>query len=114
MVDRAAWDQGVTLFDEGAYWHAHEALEGPWLLAEGLEKHFLGGVILMAASLHKARTLANARGGRKNFAKALAHLALVPDTYDGVDVRALEATVLAALHDATLEPKIPCTAEEFA
>lgn len=114
MLDRTAWDHGATLFDDGNYWHAHEALEGPWLRAEGLEKHFLAGVILLAASLHKARALANARGGRRNYAKALAHLALVPDAYYGVDIRSLEAIVLAALHDASLEPKIPRRTEEFA
>lgn len=114
MLDRTAWDHGVTLFDEGDFWHAHEAFEGPWLRAEGLEKHFLAGVILLAASLHKARALSNARGGRRNYAKALSHLALVPDRYYGVDVRRLEATVLAALQDASLEPTVPRATEELA
>lgn len=102
-----AWNRGVALFDEGAFWDAHEALEDAWRASHGVEKHFLGGVILLAAALHKARALGSARGGRRNFAKALKHLALVPDRYYDVDVRELEARVHAALRDAGLTPTIP-------
>jgi len=103
----ATWARGATLFDAGEFWDAHEALEGAWLASHGVEKHFLGGVILLAAALHKARVLKSARGGRRNYAKALKHLALVPDRYHGVDVRELEARVHAALRDPRLAPAIP-------
>jgi len=102
-----AWESGVKLFEAGEYWEAHEALEPLWLAADGLDKRFYGGLILLAAALHKARTMGSARGGRRNYAKALAHLALVPDVYGGVDVRGLEARVHAALRDPTLLPPIP-------
>lgn len=102
-----AWSHGVDLFDAGAFWDAHEALEGSWLASHGVEKHFLGGIILLAAALHKARALGSPRGGRRNYAKALKHLALVPDRYEGVDVRELEARVHAALRDPAQAPKIP-------
>lgn len=112
MLDPTAWRHGVKLFEAGAYWHAHEALEAAWLKAVGLERHFLGGVILLAAALHKAHAQANARGGRRNYAKALAHLALVPDVYYGVNVRQLESGVLAALRDPRARPRIPTADEE--
>lgn len=102
-----AWTEGVKLFDAGEYWEAHEALEPPWLSAEGLDKRFYAGVILLAAALHKAHSMGNARGGRRNYAKALAHLALLPDVYGGVAVRQLEADVHAALQDPALRPQIP-------
>lgn len=101
------WTRGVALFDEGAFWDAHEALEGAWRESHGVEKHFLGGVILLAAALHKARALGSQRGGRRNYAKALRHLALVPDRYHGIDVRELEARVHAALRDPALAPHVP-------
>jgi len=107
MVDEATWQRGAALFEEGAYWDAHEAFEGAWLRSHGVEKHFLGGVILLAAALHKARALRSARGGRRNYAKALKHLALVPDRYFGVDVRELEARVHAALRDPEARPRVP-------
>ncbi len=110
-TSETAWIRGVALFDEGAYWDAHEALEGAWRASHGVEKHFLGGVILLAAALHKARALGSQRGGRRNYAKALRHLALVPDRYHGVDVRELESRVHAALRDPELEPRVPQLAE---
>lgn len=101
------WTRAVQLFDEGAFWDAHETLEGTWAASEGVERHFLAGVILLAAALHKARALHSARGGRRNYAKALRHLALVPDRYGGTDVRELEAIVHAALRDPSVRPRIP-------
>ena len=123
---QSAWAQGARLFEAGAYWECHEALEPLWLEAKGkaraarqagkdlageLDEHFYGGIILLAAALHKARQMASPRGGRRNYAKALAHLALVPDNYRGVRVRELEARVHAALRDASLRPAIPYVSE---
>ena len=63
VASEAGWDEGVRLFEVGEYWEAHEALEPLWLDAQDLEKHFYGGVILLAAALHKARQMGSARGG---------------------------------------------------
>lgn len=109
-----AWTEGVRLFHAGEYWECHEALEPVWLEAEDVDRHFLGGVILLAAALHKARAMGSARGGRRNYAKALAHLAHVPDTYRGVRVRDLEARVHAALRESDEHPEIPLTEKEAA
>lgn len=95
------------MFETGEYWECHEALEPAWLQASGTEERFLGGVILLAAALHKARHMGSARGGRRNYAKALSKLALVPDRYWGIDVRQLEESVHAALRDEALHPRIP-------
>ena len=103
----AAWAEGAALFNAGEYWEAHEALEPPWLSAEGLDKRLYAGVILLAAALHKAHTMGNVRGGRRNYAKALAHLALLPDDYSGVAVRQLEADVHTALQNPSLRPRVP-------
>jgi len=100
------WMEGVNLFNRGAYWDCHEVLEPLWLAADGLDRSFYKGVILLAAALHKARVMGSIRGGRRNYAKALAHLALVPDSYHGVNVRELEARCHVALREAT-NPTIP-------
>ena len=102
-----AWFEGVRLFDNGEYWDCHEALEPLWLDAKGLDKALYSGVILLAAALHKNRVMGSERGGRRNYAKALAHLALLPDRFHGVAVRELEALVHEALQNATLNPKVP-------
>lgn len=96
------WQQGVELFNAGEYWEAHEAWEPLWLNAKGTDKHFHGGIILLAAALHKARQMKSERGGRRNYAKALVHLANVPDDYLDVEVRKLELCV----HEALLEPQL--------
>ncbi len=101
------WTRGVDLFQAGEYWECHEALEPLWLASEGLDREFYGGVILLAAALHKARVMESARGGRRNYAKALAHLALVPDEYLDVDVRELESLVHTALRNSAHQPQIP-------
>jgi predicted metal-dependent hydrolase len=111
-VDRTALARGVELFDAGAYWDCHEALEDAWSASDGVPRHFLGGLILLAAALHQARALASARGGRRNYAKALKHLALVPDRFAGVDVRELEARVHAALRDPSDRPRVPVPSQE--
>jgi uncharacterized protein len=101
-----AWQHGIELFNNGEYWECHESLEPLWMESTGLEKEFYAGVILLAAALHKARKMESPRGGRRNYAKALVHLALVPDTFHGVDVRELESTVHDALRHPYQEPKI--------
>lgn len=112
MTDAAAWQEGRRLFDAGAFWASHEAWEPAWLAAEGTERRFLAGMILLAAALHKARSMGSARGGRRNYAKALRHLAFVPDRFAGVDVRELEARVHSSLRDATSVPRIPSASGE--
>ncbi len=101
-----AWQHGLELFNKGEFWECHEALEPLWMEATGLEKDFYAGVILLAAALHKARSMGSSRGGRRNYAKALVNLAVVPDTFHRVDVRELEATVHDALRHPYQEPKI--------
>jgi predicted metal-dependent hydrolase len=110
---KTQWRHGITLFERGEYWECHEALEPHWLESEGLERAFLSGLILLAASLHKARVMNNPRGGRRNYAKALMHLAAVPDVYQHVNVRALEACVHIALRDPRYTPEIPYRQSEI-
>ena len=102
-----AWRHGVRLFDAGAFWDCHEALEPLWIAAEGSDRHLYAGVIQLAAALHKARQQQQPRGGRRNYAKALGHLGLLPDHYRGVDVRELEARVHRALRSASYSVSIP-------
>lgn len=102
-----AWPKGLELFNQAEYWECHEALEPLWLNAQGLDKDFYGGIILLAAALHKARSMHSTRGGRRNFAKALVHLAVIPDEYMSIDVRNLESLVHHALRNPQFFPQIP-------
>jgi len=114
LAREPAWSAAVAHFEAGRFWDAHEELEPWWLAAEGTPRAWAAGVIQLCAALHKARAMGSPRGGRRNFAKALRHLAIVPDHFGGTDVRRLEATVHAALADPALVPCWPWSAQEAA
>ncbi len=97
VMDEPAWREAIALLEADRYWDAHEALESWWRAAAGTPRAFAAGTILLCAALHKAWAMGSPRGGRRNFAKALRHLAEVPDHFAGTDVRMLEAQVHAAL-----------------
>lgn len=106
-----AWCRAIELFESGRYWDAHEVLEPVWLASHGRDRAWLAGVILLSAAMHKARSMGSPQGGRRNYAKALRHLALVPDRYRGADVRELEARVHAALREPTRDTPWPRAVE---
>lgn len=74
--------EGVRLFREGRYFEAHEALEEAWREAQGEERRFLQGLILLAAALHQAE---KGRGGQRNLRKAEGKLLPFPSPYRGLD-----------------------------
>ena len=46
-------EQGITLFNQGKFFEAHEAWEPLWLCAEApREKQFLQGLIMIAGAFH--------------------------------------------------------------
>jgi predicted metal-dependent hydrolase len=82
--------EGVALFNEGKYWHAHEAWERDWLVATGDEKLFLQGLIQLAAGYHHVRR-GTFKGALSLLGKALTKLEKFPDHYLGVDCAATVA-----------------------
>lgn len=76
------WSRVLALWEEGRYFEVHEELEKAWLRAEGKEKRFLKGVILLAAALHQG-TLG--KNGMRNFQKALRHLEGLENPFLGLD-----------------------------
>ena len=76
--------EGVALFNAQRFWHAHEAWERMWLVAEGDEKIFLQGLIQLAAAYHHVQR-GTFRGGVRLFDAALSKLAPFPVHYLGVD-----------------------------
>ena len=97
--------EGAELFNAGHWWEAHEAWEGPWMQAQGQERQFIQGLILLAAALHKRWYHGNMKG--RNFEKALVKLSDVPDEFGGVNLARLKADVRLALEVEGLRPQIP-------
>jgi uncharacterized protein len=76
--------EGMALFNDEKFWHAHEAWERSWLACDGEEKLFLQGLIQLAAAYHHVQK-GTFPGGVRLFDAACAKLAQLPDGYLGVD-----------------------------
>ncbi|MEN9935537.1 MAG: hypothetical protein RLZZ387_2116 [Chloroflexota bacterium] len=80
--------EGLRLFNEGHYWHAHEQWEICWLAADTPDALFFKGIIQAAAALvHWQR--GNPRGLRRNWEKGRPKLVAVAPQVTRIDLRAL-------------------------
>jgi hypothetical protein len=87
--------EGVTLFNDARFWHAHEAWERLWLVAAGDEKQFLQGLIQLAAAYHHVQR-GTYRGGVRLFDASRTKLAPFAEGHDGI-ARG-DAVSVAAVH----------------
>ena len=89
VEDPAHYLEGVRLFNEGQFWHAHEAWEDAWKAEhDPAIRLFYKGVIQTAAALvHWQR--GNPRGLHRNWAKARSKLVRLPEQMLGLQVRDL-------------------------
>lgn len=64
-------ERGIEFFNKGGFFEAHEEWEKLWKqLGESSEKHFIQGMIMVAAALHHYKRL-EYRGTEKLLAKAV-------------------------------------------
>jgi len=75
--------EGIGLFNEGAYFEAHEALEAVWLKAARVERFFVQALIHFAVAWHHAGT-SNYEGAARQAEKGLKKLAGYLPERDGV------------------------------
>jgi predicted metal-dependent hydrolase len=103
---------GARLFAAGEWWEAHEAWEGHWMTATGDERHFVQGLILLAAALHKRWHHGSLT--HRNYHKATAHLDRLPTwpggSYGGVDLVRLRREVWEALEQEGMYPALQAPA----
>jgi predicted metal-dependent hydrolase len=97
--------EGARLFNDGLWWEAHEAWEGPWARETGAWRSYVQALILLAAALHKRWAHGSLAG--RNLVKARRYLADLPDEFDGVDLRTLAAEVERALEEEGRRPQLP-------
>ncbi|HWQ13332.1 MAG TPA: DUF309 domain-containing protein [Roseiflexaceae bacterium] len=91
-VRAQAFLEGVRLFNEGHYWHAHEEWEACWRAAAEPEATFYKGIIQAAAALvHWQRH--NRRGLIRNWAKSRPKLVAVVPLVDMADIPGLIAAM---------------------
>jgi len=82
------YTEGLRLYNDGRFWHAHEAWEEIWLEADGVESRFYQGLIQVAAAcFHIER--GNWSGTYKLLHFATANLLPAEPAYLGLDVSQL-------------------------
>jgi uncharacterized protein len=78
--------EGVRLFNQGKFWHAHEAWERCWMHCTEPDYTFYKGIIQTAAALYHLYNKDNPRGLYLNWDKSRAKLLEVPSPHKGLDV----------------------------
>ncbi|TAK11493.1 MAG: DUF309 domain-containing protein [Anaerolineae bacterium] len=94
-----AAEEGLRLFNERQFWHAHEALETAWIKEPGVIRGLYKG-ILQAGVMYLQIERANLKGAMKMYMRSQVWLAPWPDHCRTVDVGALRADVEAARAEA--------------
>ena len=80
-----SFEDGIRLFNDTEFWHAHEAWEELWLEAEDDDMvQFYQGLIQLAAAYHHMKR-GTFRGAVRLFDAALGRLAPFPADYHDLD-----------------------------
>ena len=108
-MDPANLHHGISLFNSGQFFDAHEALEDAWRAAPESEKKFLQGLIQVAVALHH-HSKGNLVGAQSLLRRAARNLALYPGSFRGVNIGALLfdlAKWRRCLEDGSSVPPLP-------
>jgi uncharacterized protein len=108
-VMRHGLDHGIRLFNDAAFFDAHEALEDVWRAAPVAEKKFFQGLIQIAVALHHHGN-GNVVGARSVLRRAFRNLSLYPEGFGGIESALLLHSISEwqrALDDDTPVPALP-------
>lgn len=97
--DWQEFEHGVTLFNSGKFWHAHEAWELIWQQHEEDERLFFQGLIQLAAAYHQLVAKRNYRAMVNNLDKAAEKLVVFQPEYCGIAI----GPVLASIEEGKQE-----------
>lgn len=95
--------EGVTLFNAGQWYQAHEVWEEAWKRESGPRRGLLQGLILVAAGWIQ-RSRGRSEGARVLFGRAIERLEPLPAMYEGVEVGVLLPQVRHWREGGTGEP----------
>jgi hypothetical protein len=83
---------GIELFNQGAYYRAHDALEEAWVLDEGPGRDLYRGILQIGIAYYQIGR-GNYRGAAKMLLRVRQWLDPLPDKCRGIDVANLRADV---------------------
>lgn len=84
------FELGISHFNEGRFFEAHEEWERLWLAESEPHKTFLQGLIQLAAAFHH-HTRGNRRGAEALLAASVARLEQFPGNYHGLAIAELRS-----------------------
>ena len=100
-AQEAEFSRGIDLFNQQAYWKAHEAWENVWQdMSDNREDDaeiILRGLIQLTASLHLL-SVGKLAGARGNLLKAQEKLALYDKPFLGIDLNRLVSTIQSSVN----------------
>jgi uncharacterized protein len=96
--EQARFAEGVALFNARKFWDAHEAWEEIWQSHPEDGRFFIQGLIQLAAAYHQLQRKIY-RGFAIHLERAQNRLALFPDIFLGINVKALRESVDFWLHE---------------
>ncbi|MBZ5567491.1 MAG: DUF309 domain-containing protein [Acidobacteriia bacterium] len=93
-MDHPTFQHGLSLFNTGQYFDAHEVWEDVWRAAPAEEKKLLQGMIQIAVALHH-QSRGNPAGARSLLARAQRNLSPYPESYAGLNLAAVRQEITA-------------------
>ena len=108
-MDFERFSTGISLFNRGEFFDAHEVLEDVWRPSTEPERKFLQGLIQVAVALHH-HSKGNSAGATSLLRRAARNLEEYPDDFSGVALGSLRQTVAQwrqALEEKTPVPPLP-------
>jgi predicted metal-dependent hydrolase len=100
--DWEEFHRGVTLFNGGKFWNAHEAWEQVWGRHTADERLFFQGLIQLAAAYHHLVTTRRYAGLVNNLEKAEAKLTAFRPRYLGVAIEPLLSLIVKGKQEAEM------------
>jgi hypothetical protein len=101
------FNRGIGLFNDGKFWHAHEAWEQIWRRHLEDSRLFIQGLIQMAAGFHLLIEKRRYSGAASNLNKALARLSLFEPTFLDLPVTSFREAIERAKDEIQRLEKTP-------
>ena len=98
--------EGLRLFNEGAFFEAHEVWEDIWHTATGRKRPFYQGLIQAAVTLEHLRR-GNRRGCLNLYKTCVTKFDDLPDVYMGIDVTPMLTSLRDAIAHVIDDPQAP-------
>ena len=103
MPTQELFEKGLTFFDAGKYFEAHEAWEDLWRATPGPDRVLYQGLIQAAVGLYHLER-GNTSGAHSQLTKSVLHLSGFPVNPHFIDTADLISQLNAIRHDLQMRP----------